>query len=110
MDGDYISRHEHEEFRRSMEAENQRLEDENTRQNHRLNALEETVKQVAAISTSVEKLALNMENMLKEQVNQGKRLETLESRDGEMWRKVVGYVVTAVVGIVVGFLFKQAGM
>ena len=110
MDGDYISRHEHEEFRRSMEAENQRLEDENIRQNHRLNALEETVKQVAAVSTSVEKLALNMENMLKEQVNQGKRLETLESRDGEMWRKVVGYVVTAVVGIVVGFLFKQAGM
>ena len=110
MDGDYISRHEHEEFRRSMEAENQRLEDENIRQNHRLNALEETVKQVAAISTSVEKLALNMENMLKEQVNQGKRLETLESRDGEMWRKVVGYVVTAVVGIVVGFLFKQVGM
>ena len=110
MDGDYISRHEHEEFRRSMEAENQRLEDENIRQNHRLNALEETVKQVAAISTSVEKLALNMENMLKEQVNQGKRLETLESRDGEMWRKVVGYVATAVVGIVVGFLFKQIGM
>ena len=110
MDGDYISRHEHEEFRRSMEAENQRLEDENDRQNHRLNTLEETVKQIAAISTSVEKLALNMENMLKEQVNQGKRLETLESRDGEMWRKVVGYVVTAVVGIVVGFLFKQAGM
>ena len=99
MDGDYISRHEHEEFRRSMEAENQRLEDENIRQNHRLNALEETVKQVAAISTSVEKLALNMENMLKEQVNQGKRLETLESRDGEMWRKVVGYVVTAVVEV-----------
>ena len=110
MDGDYISRHEHEEFRRSMEAENQRLEDENIRQNHRLNALEETIKQVAAISTSVEKLALNMENMLKEQVSQGKRLETLESRDGEMWRKVVGYVATAVVGIVVGFLFKQIGM
>lgn len=107
---DYISRHEHDEFRRSMAAENQRLEDENNRQNHRLEALERTVEQIAAISASVEKLALNMENMLKEQVNQGKRLETLESRDGEMWRKVVGYVVTAVVGIVVGFLFKQAGM
>jgi chromosome segregation ATPase len=110
MDGDYISRHEHEEFRRSMEAENQRLEDENKRQNHRLEALEETVKQVAAISTSVEKLALNMENMLKEQVNQGKRLETLEGRDGEMWRKVVGYVATAIAGIVVGYIFKQLGM
>ena len=81
-----------------------------TAKNHRLNALEETVKQVAAISTSVEKLALNMENMLKEQVSQGKRLETLEGRDGEMWRKVVGYVVTAVIGIIVGYLFKQLGM
>ncbi len=110
MDGEYITRHEHEEFRRSMESENKRLEEENDRQNHRLNALEKTVKQVAAISTSVEKLALNMENMLKEQVSQGKRLETLEGRDGEMWRKVVGYVVTAVIGIIVGYLFKQLGM
>ena len=106
MDGEYITRHEHEEFRRSMESENKRLEEENDRQNHRLNALEETVKQVAAISTSVEKLALNMENMLKEQVSQGKRLETLEGRDGEMWRKVVGYVVTAVIGIAVGMIFR----
>ena len=107
MDGDYISRHEHEEFRRSMDAEHQRLEDENKRQNHRLDALERTVEQVAAISTSVEKLALNMENMLKEQVSQGKRLETLESRDGEMWRKVVGYVITTIIGIVVGYFFNH---
>lgn len=110
MDGDYISRHEHEEFRRSMDSENQRLREENDRQNHRLNALEETVKQVAAISTSVEKLATNMENMLKEQVSQGKRLETLESRDGDMWRKAVGYVVTTVIGIVIGYIFKQFGV
>lgn len=109
MAEEYISRQEHEEFRRSMDSENQRLREENDRQNHRLNALEETVKQVAAISTSVEKLALNMENMLKEQVSQGKRLETLESRDGEMWRKVVGYVATAIAGIIVGYIFKQIG-
>ncbi|WP_300938209.1 hypothetical protein [Bacteroides acidifaciens] len=109
MDGDYISREEHNEFRRSMDAENKRLEDENNRQNHRLEILEETVKQVASISTSVEKLALNMENMLKEQVSQGKRLETLESRDGDMWRKVVGYAVTAIIGIILGYIFKQLG-
>ena len=109
MTEEYVSRHEHEEFRRSMDAENKRLEDENNRQNHRLDALERTVEQVAAISTSVEKLALNMENMLKEQVSQGKRLETLESRDGEMWRKVVGYVATAIAGIIVGYIFKQIG-
>ncbi len=110
MAEDYIPRHEHEEFRRSMESENKRLEEENERQNQRLKALEETIKQVAAINTSVEKLALNMQNMLNEQVSQGKRLETLENRDGEMWRKVVGYVVTAIAGIFVGYIFKQFGM
>lgn len=109
-DEEYISRAEHEEFRNSMNAENKRLEDENNRQNHRLDALEETVKQVAAISTSVEKLALNMENMLKEQVSQGKRLETLENRDGDMWRKVIGHMATVIVGIVIGYIFKQLGM
>lgn len=109
MDGDHISREVHEEFRRSMEAENKRLEDEDKRQNRRIDVLEENVKQLAAINTSVEKLALNMENMLKEQVSQGRRLETLENRDGDMWRKVVGYAVTAVIGIVLGYIFKQIG-
>ena len=51
-----------------------------------------------------------MENMAKEQSRQGKRLEVLESRDGEMWRKVVGYAVTAVLGIVIGFAFTRLGM
>ncbi len=107
---DVITRFEHEEFRRSMEAENKRLEDENTRQNRRLDILEGTVKQISDISASVEKLALNMENMLKEQISQGKRLTDLESRDGEMWRKAVSYALTAIIGIAIGFLFKQAGI
>lgn len=110
MEGEYISRQEHEEFRRSMDSENQRLREENDRQNHRLNNLEESVKQIAGITTSVEKLALNMENMLKEQVSQGKRLETLEGRDGEMWRKAVGYVITTIISIVVGYIFAQFKM
>ena len=64
----------------------------------------------SALVTSVEKLALNMEIMAKEQQEQGKRLETLEARDGEMWRKVVGYIVTAIVGGVIGFIFTRLGM
>lgn len=51
-----------------------------------------------------------MENMLKEQIDQGKRIEVLENRDGEMWRKVTGYIVTAIIGIVLGFIFNQIGM
>lgn len=51
-----------------------------------------------------------MAGMVKVQEQQGKRLETLEGRDGEMWRKVFGYIVTAVLGIVIGFAFRQIGM
>ena len=48
--------------------------------------------------------------MVKEQEKQGRRLDELEGRDGEMWRKVVGYIITAAVGILVGFLFRQIGI
>lgn len=98
-----ITRAEHEEFRK-------RLEEENKRQDRRIELLEDNVNKLGSLTTSVEKLATNMENMVKEQEKQGQRLETLESRDGEMWRKVVGYVVTAVIGIILGFVFTQIGM
>ena len=102
MEENYISRPEHEEFK-------QRLEEENSRQNHRLNSLEDLMKSISAMSTSIEKLALNMENMLKEQVSQGKRLEVLESRDGEMWRKIVGYALTTILGLALGFIATKLG-
>ncbi len=105
-----ITRAEHEEFRRSMEVENQRLEDENNRQNRRLDVLEENVSKMSTLATSVEKLATNMEGMLREQEKQGKRLETLESRDGEMWRKVASYVLTSVVGAVVALVLTRIGL
>ena len=98
-----ITRAEHEEFRR-------RIEEENKRQDKRIEILEENAKRIEGLNSSIEKLALNMENMLKEQLKQGKRLEVLEGRDGERWRKVVSYAITAIVGIVIGFLFKQFGM
>jgi len=98
-----ITRAEHEEFK-------QRLKEENSRQDKRISLLEESVRQMGALTAAVERLATSMENMAKEQDKQGKRLEALEKRDGEMWRKTVGYVVTAIVGIVLGFVFTQIGM
>ena len=98
-----ITRAEHEEFRR-------RLEEENKRQDTRIGILEDSVRQIGALATSVEKLAVSMQSMLKEQEKQGKRLEALEGRDGEKWRKVMGYIATAIVGIVLGYLFKRIGM
>lgn len=98
-----LTRAEHNEFAK-------RMEDEHTRQNKRIGELEKSIEQNNKLLVSVERLALSMENMQKEQADQGERLEKLESRDGEMWRKLIGYVVTAVAGAVIGFLFRQMGM
>ena len=98
-----ITRAEHNEFCKRMEDEHHRI-------NHRVGLLEEEVREISALTASVQKLASNMENMLKNQEKQGSRLEVLESRDGKMWRKVVEYVVTAVIGILVGFVFAQIGI
>ena len=73
-----ITREEHEEFRR-------RLEEENKRQDTRIGILEDSVRQIGALATSVEKLALSMQSMLKEQEKQGNRLaelgDTVTGRD-----------------------------
>lgn len=98
-----IARAEYEEYKK-------RLEEENKRQDKRIELLEESTKQINALTVSIEKLAQSVQSMVKEQEAQGKRLVSLESRDGEMWRKVVTYVATAVIGIVVGFIFTQIGM
>lgn len=102
-ENNFIPRKEHEEFAK-------RQDEENHRQNRRIGELEEAVRQIGALTTSVEKLASSMESMLKEQEKQGKRLEVLEGRDGEMWRKVTGYIITAIIGIVVGYIFTRIGM
>lgn len=103
MTDEPIARAEYEEYKR-------RLDEENKRQDKRIELLEESTKQINALTVSIEKLAQSVQSMVKEQEAQGKRLVSLESRDGEMWRKVVGYVATAVIGIVVGFIFTQIGM
>ena len=100
---DYITRAEHGEFCKRMEAED-------TRQTRRIGELGETVRQIGTLTTSVEKLAMSIEAMVREMEQQGERLEALESRDGEMWRKAMAYLATAVIGAVVGYVFKQIGM
>ena len=103
MDTTPIIRAEHEEFAKRIDAEN-------NRQNQRIKLLEEQTKQVTEIALSVRELAQSIKQMAETQKEQGEKLEKLESRDGEMWRKVTGYIITAIIGIVIGFVFQQIGM
>lgn len=96
MEENYISRHEHEEFRRAMMTEREALAAEDKRQNKRLDALEETVRQINALTMSVSKLADTMEHMVLEQKEQGERLERLESVPAKNWNTVKAAVLSAI--------------
>ena len=87
-----------------------RIEESHDRINARLRLLEENTKQMTDIAVSVKELAMSVKQMAEEQKSQSNKIEKLESRDGEMWRKVAGYIVTAIVGILIGFVFHQIGM
>ena len=100
---EHVGREEHAEFAK-------RIDDEQHRQNKRIDSLEQTVKEISSLATSVEKLANNMANMVKEQEKQGERLEALEGKDGEMWRTVVKYVLTTALGLVIGIVAMQIGL
>lgn len=100
---EYIGRQEHEEFKRRMEDEHRRI-------NHRVGDLEKTVREIRELTASVEKLASSVDRMTKSQALQEERLETLESRDGETWRKVKWYLLTLAIGAVAGVIFAQIGL
>ena len=98
-----ISRAEHNEFVKRMEDEHHRL-------HRRIEVVEDKVEEIGTLTTSVASLAKSVEQMCKEQAAQGKRLETLEGRDGELWRKATGYVLTTIISIIVGFVFAKLGI
>jgi len=101
-DTSYLPQAVHEEFAR-------RMEDEHKRQNKRITDLETTVKNIGSLTASVASLAKSVEQMAKAQEQQNDRLEVLEGRDGEMWRKVVGYAATFIVGAVLTSIFSKIG-
>lgn len=95
MDSNMITRQEHEEFARRQDAENER-------QNRRISLVEDGVRQMNALAVSVEKMAVNMENMLAEQKRQGERLEELEREPAETNKQIKQAIITAIAGTVVG--------
>lgn len=131
----------------AWKAKNQRFADEDKRLGRRVAELEDTTKQIQALTTNVERLAVSMENMAKTQAEQAsrlddleamdnlaainanveklaailenyretserqeKRLEVLEARDGEKWRQVTGYIITAIIGVLIGLVTTHLGL
>lgn len=105
MDANVITRQEHEEFAR-------RIDTENDRQNKRIGILEENVKQINALTISVEKMASNMEHMLEAIERQGNLIEKQNNRlddiekepvknQKEIKMEIIKTIVSGIVGAAV---------
>ena len=107
---DYITRAEHNAFAEKIDAENDR-------QNHRISALEENVKQIQALTISVEKMAVNMESMVRSQNDmtrslekQGERLDAIEKEPAEKWSKAVWIIISVVITAAVTLFLSRVGL
>lgn len=100
---EFLRKEIHEEFSR-------RMEEEHTRQNHRISELEESVKENNKLLLTVERLVISVENMQRELKSQGEKLDEIDGQDGKKWRKVTEYIVTAIIGIIIGVVASQLGL
>lgn len=121
MDDEFVSRKEHEEFEKRITVEHQRLNDEDNRQNRRIQEILDQNKQISKLTLSVQELAASVKEIAKESERLGsridetvkkfdERLSKLEERDGEKWRSVVGYLITAILSLFIGLVIKQIGL
>ena len=112
---DYITRREHEEFARRMDTENQRLKDENERQNKRITIAEKSLNEFNKLTLEIQRIAASIQQMTEEMSKQGKRLENIESKPGKRWETLIGGILgaiagaigTAIVAIVAGAIHRQ---
>lgn len=103
MNSGYMLHIEHEEYAK-------RIEEEQKRQDKRIEEVEKGQRENNKLLLAVERLAASMENMQKEQKDQGERLEVLESRDGEKWRKAEWAVISGIIMAVLGYIAGNVGL
>lgn len=99
---EFVSIQEHREFAR-------RIDQENTRQNRRIAVLEENVKEIHSLTVSVERMAVNMENMLNAIERQGtliekqnERIDDIEKEPAKDQKEIKMEIIKTIISALVG--------
>lgn len=86
------------------------VEDRSKSNQHRLDLMEKRQDDLEELTTTVKVLAVreeNVENTVKKIDN---KLETLTSKPGQRWEKIVETIITVAVSAFVGFLLAKFGI
>lgn len=93
-----------------FDAKLARVDDENSRQNQRIELLEKNSASLNDLVVSVRELAISVKQMQEELRRHGQRLEAIEKEPGEKWKKLTWLIVTGLVGAAVGFFLSKLGL
>lgn len=99
METVYVTKEVHDEFAK-------RIDEENDRQNKRLALLEAGQTQITELVATVKVLAVNMENMAKEQAKQGAKLSEIEGKPAKRWETLIACVITCLVTAAMAYFLK----
>lgn len=97
---EFVTRAVHDEFAK-------RVDEENSRQNKRIEIIEVKQSQISELVVSVKVLAANVENIAKEINEQGLRLKEIEGRPAKRWEQLVGYVISALVTAAIAYFLTR---
>jgi len=102
-DKDYVTRYEYDERQK-------RIDDENNRQNHRLDKLETITDQIADMAASIKAMVVTMQAMQKEQEEQGKRLTDIEKKPADNWNQLVYSLIAMIATAAVTYIITKGGL
>lgn len=103
MNDEYITRFEFDERQK-------RIDDENNRQNHRIDKLEAITDQIADMAASIKAMVVTMQAMQKEQEEQGKRLTDIEKKPADNWNNLVYSLIAMVATAAVTYILTKGGL
>ena len=96
---EFVTKAVHDEFAK-------RIDEENTRQNHRISIIETGQAQINELVSSVKVLAVNMETMSKELSKQGDKLAEIEGKPAKRWDTIIACILTGIVGFLLNMILS----
>lgn len=95
-----ITRAEHEEFKR-------RIEDEEKRQNHRLDTVEDRVNSLIDMQVSMATIQVGIASITEELKKLAAEVDDIKREPADKWNKAVWIVVTALITAAVTFILSR---
>lgn len=95
-----ITRAEHEEFK-------QRIEDEEKRQNHRLDSLETRVDKLIDMQVSMAQLQVGISNITEELKKLSTDVDKIKNEPADKWNRAVWIIITACLTAAVTFFLSR---